>query len=485
MIRILYIACLLILSSSIDAQTLNWAKTYGGQGYDKGNSAVQLADSSYVIVGTSSSFYNSNQNILFLKVDSAGNFLYSNFLDNGLWDNGQKIIARNDGEFWICGHTNSIGAGGFDGYLTKVDSLGNKISDFTFGGSDWDFIHDMIMLSDSSLVLVGETQSYGLGNKDAYIIHTDKFGDTLWTKTIGSTKDDWASAITERNDTLYIAGAIGDDSNDTTYGLLLGLDLSGNTLFENKVAETDFQYFNDIHQYNAFNLYLVGGKQVNSQMMAYTDISDYQGNFTGGQYWFTADGNTAIKAITNYPGTFYMMNCIETNASSLSNYSPSVDMHIAKTTPGAYWNYGQIYGFQDDEEANDLIETIDNGVLAIGSNGDLATGGSNVFLIKVGAQDSFPSPLIDSLYPVHTSINELEIEDLEVYPNPTNGIIYFQIQDLNQENYQFQLISSEGKLIRNEELTQSMINISDFSKGLYFLRVWSDKKRFQTRIIKE
>ncbi|MEZ4937976.1 MAG: hypothetical protein R2799_10345 [Crocinitomicaceae bacterium] len=214
--KVLFTIQMILFASWSISQTLNWSNTYGGQGYDEGFSAIELADSSYVVVGSSSSFYNSGQNILFMKVDSAGNFMHSNFIDNGLWEVGKKIVARNNGEFWICGHTNSFGNGGFDGYLVKVDSLGNKIEDFSFGGSDWEFFNDMIMLSDSSLIIVGETQSFGAGNKDAYILKVDKTGDTLWTRTVGTSKDDFAKAVTERNDTLYIAGQISDELSDST-----------------------------------------------------------------------------------------------------------------------------------------------------------------------------------------------------------------------------------------------------------------------------
>lgn len=484
MIRYIYIASI-FLTINLFGQNLNWMKTYGGQGYDEGNSAIQLSDSSYVVVGSTSSFYNSNQNILFLKVDSAGTFIYSTFINNGGWEKGKKIIARNNGEFWICGFTNSMGYGGFDGYLTKVDSLGNKLEDFTYGGSEWDFINDMIMLSDSSLVLVGETQSFGSGNKDAYIVRTDKNGDTLWTKTIGSVKDDWATAVTERNDTLYIVGAIGDDSNDTTYGLFAGLDLNGNLMFENKIAESDYQFFNDIHQYNTNDLYMVGGKRFNGQNFAYTEIGNYQGQYNGGQYWPTPDGDTEFKAITTYPGTPFMMNCSESNASNLSSFYPSKDIYMAKTTPGGFWNYAFIYGFQEDDQANDIIPTNDNGVLVIGANGDIAIGGINTLLIKIGAQDSFPSNALDTILPIHTAIEEYQIEAIDVYPNPVKDVLYLNIKDLSKDNYFIEILSSNGKVIRKEELISNSVYLSDIPQGLYFIRVWSDKKRYQSRIIKQ
>lgn len=485
MIRFFYILTIVAFFQHGFGQNLNWFRTYGGQGYDEGFSAVELTDSSFVVVGSTSSFYNSNQNLLFMKVDSAGNFLYSTFIDNGFWETGKKIIQRNEGEFWVCGHTNSIGAGGFDGYLVQLDSLGNKVADFTFGGSDWDFFHDMIMLSDSSLVIVGETQSFGMGNKDAYILKLDKNGDTTWTKTYGTTKDDWASAVIERNDTLYITGAIGTDNGDTTFGLCLGLDLNGNYLFERKLGTAEYQYFNDIHPYSPNDIYLVGTQKVNGEKQVWIEIVSFQGNSIGGQTWVSPGGDDELMATINYPGTFYMLNAMRTNSPTNASFVPSFDIQICKTTPGGWWNYGFIYGFPEDENIYDLIPTSDQGALAIGSNADIAIGGRNTMLIKIGAQDSFPPNQLDSIFPITTAIDELELQSLKFYPNPVQNLLFVFIPDLLKENYHYQILSANGQQIRKDELKSNQLDVQFLMQGLYFIQIWSDQKVYQAKFIKE
>ena len=51
-------------------------KLYSGSGYDRGEGIVQLEDSSYAITGSSSSWGESSQAFL-LKIDTAGNYLWS------------------------------------------------------------------------------------------------------------------------------------------------------------------------------------------------------------------------------------------------------------------------------------------------------------------------------------------------------------------------------------------------------------------------
>jgi len=357
MMKYLFFITINIWVFSTFGQTLNWVSTYGGQGYDEGFSATQLADSSYIVVGSTSSFYNSNQNILFLHVDSSGTFLNSTFINNGGYERANNIIPLNNNQFWLAGFTNSMGYGGFDGYLVKTDLQGNKIEDFTFGGSDWDFINDFIMLSDSSLILVGETNSYGNGNKDAYILRVDKLGDTLWTRTMGDTKDDWANAVVLYNDTLLIVGGTEDADSDTTFGLYIALSLNGDSLFQQQIGTSNFQYFNDIINYpfsNAF--YLTGTSMVAGDKLLYFHFTNPQAANLGENIWGNAGGDSEIFASANYPGTSQHVHAVTSNAPGSSNFYPSTDIIAQKTSPGGFWSGGQIYGHNFEDDANVDVE---------------------------------------------------------------------------------------------------------------------------------
>jgi hypothetical protein len=51
-------------------------------------------------------------------------------------DVGTSIIEAKDGGYIIAGLTYSLGAGGADVYLLKIDPKGNKIWEKTFGGKE-------------------------------------------------------------------------------------------------------------------------------------------------------------------------------------------------------------------------------------------------------------------------------------------------------------------------------------------------------------
>ena len=62
---------------NIQAQSIAFYKSYGGNGYDYGQGVTQLPDSSYAVTGSSSSFFDGPSQAFLLRVDSLGNFLWS------------------------------------------------------------------------------------------------------------------------------------------------------------------------------------------------------------------------------------------------------------------------------------------------------------------------------------------------------------------------------------------------------------------------
>ena len=71
------------------------------------------------------------------------------------------------------------------------------------------------------------------------------------------------------------------------------------------------------------------------------------------------------------------------------------------------------------------------------------------------------------------SIDELLIKNLELYPNPTEGIISVDGIDLN-EIVEIEVINQLGQKVKKYEsdnLTSNSLDISELEKGLYYFKI--------------
>ncbi len=73
---------------------------------------------------------------------------------------------------------------------------------------------------------------------------------------------------------------------------------------------------------------------------------------------------------------------------------------------------------------------------------------------------------------------------IHCYPNPSEGLINIQIE--NPDNAKMKIINTSGQLMLNKELNTELeqIDISEYPKGVYFIRVKSEKSIFIEKIIK-
>jgi hypothetical protein len=112
-----------------------------------------------------------------------------------------------DGGFIIAGETESYGAGGKDAWLIKTDSNGNKVWDKTYGTASWDQWISVQQTSDEGYILTGDTAGLGAGGLDLWLMKVDAYGNEEWSKTFGGSEDEegWSVRQTMNGDYI-IAG---------------------------------------------------------------------------------------------------------------------------------------------------------------------------------------------------------------------------------------------------------------------------------------
>jgi PKD repeat protein len=123
-------------------------------------------------------------------------------------DQGYALVQLADSSFIVAGQTNSFGAGGQDVYVVRFNKAGKLIWTRTIGGTGNDYARSMVKADAGSVVIAGVTNSFGAGADDIYLIKVDSSGNIIWTKTFGGTGDDRAWKITAAADGGYAVAGI-------------------------------------------------------------------------------------------------------------------------------------------------------------------------------------------------------------------------------------------------------------------------------------
>jgi parallel beta-helix repeat protein len=181
-----------------------WDKTFGGADYDYGHSVQQTSDGGYIIVGNTESYGAGKHDVWLIKMESNGNEEWNKTFGGSNWDMGFSVQQTSDGGYIIVGNTESYGAGKHDVWLIKIESNGNEEWNKTFGGSNWDMGFSVQQTSDGGYIVAGDTFSYDTDSYDLWLIKTDTNGNEEWSKTFGGSDSDRGWAVQQTSDGGYI-----------------------------------------------------------------------------------------------------------------------------------------------------------------------------------------------------------------------------------------------------------------------------------------
>lgn len=196
-----------------------WTKHYGGEYSDSGNSIQQTSDGNYVITGGTIS------NLFLMKIDDNGDTLWTMNYSGQHPIYGNYVQQTTDGGYIITG-SEPVNSFSKNAVLIKTDENGNiawvKTFDYKFSQTG----NCVQQTSDGGFVIIGTTHSFVNEPEFAYLIKTDNYGDTLWTKTYGGEDEYSGYSIKQTNDGGYIFTGRGD-TGSYIYLYLIKTDSNG------------------------------------------------------------------------------------------------------------------------------------------------------------------------------------------------------------------------------------------------------------------
>ena len=267
-----------------------------------------------------------------IKTDPAGDVMWEKTYGGNQYDFGNSIIQTADGGLAIAGTTESLGAGGADFYLLKIDPAGNELWSKAFGGPKDEEVLDIKQTADGGYILVGATQSFGAGSNDVYLVKTDASGSLVWSQQYGTANDDLGWSVYQTaNGGYFILGTVSYSSSDQ-------------------------------------DVYLIQVDAVGQE--EWSRIRTEKGVQTGYAMVPTADGNYLITGLFDPTGAM-----------------AQADFLLLKVDPKGHDIWSKVVGNDSISDYGiTVIETADGGFLATGmSMKSTSAGGSDIPLVKTDA----------------------------------------------------------------------------------------------------
>ena len=295
---------------------------------------------------------------------------FTNLSGGGGDDGGFSVEQTTDGGYIITGYTWSYGNGEEDIWLIKTDGQGNEEWNQTFGGSDGDIGYSVKQTTDGGYVVTGNTDSFGNGERDIWLIKTDGQGNEEWNQTFGGSEDDGGLYVEQTMDGGYIiTGYLSNDENNYDVRLIK-TDGQGNEEW-NRTFGGGIGY--SVKQTTDGGYVIIGGTQSFGSGGSDSDVwlikTDSQGNEEWNQT-FGGGGGHSVKQ-TNDGG--YVV---------IGGTDSEENVWLIKTDSQGNEEWNKTYGGSEDDHGISGEQTSDGGYIITGSTRSYNRGRYDVYLIK-------------------------------------------------------------------------------------------------------
>lgn len=181
---------------------------YGGSGNEFGYDIFTADHNTFLVAGSTESFGNGGGADLYvMKLNQFGNVLWSRTVGGFGNEIGYGIDQCTNGDYVIAGETNTLGSGGGDMYVVRLDSSGNLLWTRSIGGANYDVAKEVAATLDNGCVVAGTTGSFGLGSDDAYLSKLDSLGNVQWVRTVGDVNTEGGYGVLASSDgNIVLAG---------------------------------------------------------------------------------------------------------------------------------------------------------------------------------------------------------------------------------------------------------------------------------------
>ena len=303
------------------------------------------------------------------------------------WPGGGETAGGNllvsGGAYWVPASTPSVGAGQSDGWLLKLDADGIPVWEKTYGGTGSDLLRLAVAPTGGGVVVAGRTNSFGAGGLDVWALHLDTDGNVLWEKAYGGGSNEALNGLCTTADggTAFVGNtqSFGAGGNDVW---IVKLNADGTIAWQETLGGTNEDTALEIFELSGGG-YLVSGTS-RSFTPAFDDFWILRLDATGGVLWQFRFGGATVTAIATSgmetsDGGFIVAGITRPNTSSDS------DAWVIKLFSGGAVDWQRTYGGAAPDSVWSIREIASGGYVLSGTTQSFGGGSDDVWALRLDA----------------------------------------------------------------------------------------------------
>ena len=237
------------------AGTNTWIRKFEGTDYGAFFDITLTKDGNVFAVGTTNHRHVApyEGDALFMKLTINGDVLWESKWGGEGYEQAWSVIPANDGGVHVFGETDSYGAGDRDFFLLKLTEDGTEEWFQTYGKERREWPYGMLQLSNGDLLIYGFSEDVDSRERNQYALRVGPKGAVIWEHIVESPYEELIlDAIETVEGDIVLATMIRED------GQLVKLDADGNMLWTKRYEISGWQFASQIVQTDDGGFLLAG-----------------------------------------------------------------------------------------------------------------------------------------------------------------------------------------------------------------------------------
>jgi len=289
---------------------------------------------------------------------------------------GESIVLTANGDFVIAGQTTGIGEGGFEQWLSRINSEGEELWWHHYGDDNDNRCTVHIQCTDGGFALAG-TNPHG-GRPYFALVKTDEEGEEQWTQTYVDEALGNCYALVQTGDGGFALAGRTSIVDMLSQILLLRTDEDGEELWSQTYGGLSGEACYSIIQNDDNGFAFAGSSSSFREFSAdfYFICTDEEGEELWSQTYGGNGGENCYIVIQTQDGGYALAGYTQSFGEGMK------DFWLVKTDENGGMEWSETYGGEADDVGRSVIQTADGGFVLGGTTESFGAGGEDFWLIR-------------------------------------------------------------------------------------------------------